>query len=112
VEASSGFGPAGRNGGEAAEAQIGVVGVGVQGEARGGIGPARPDHGTALMAQAHAWRALPRLAERGAACGARWSGGSDRWASAWESAASRWVPCVSDFPISENLKNHLSTQEK
>jgi hypothetical protein len=38
MEASSGFGPAGRNGGEAAEAQTGVVGAGVQGEARGGVG--------------------------------------------------------------------------
>jgi hypothetical protein len=74
-------------------------------------GPARPNRGAALMPQARAWRALPRQAEHGVAHGARWSRGSDRWASVREAAADRWVPHVSDFPILENLKNHLSAQE-
>jgi hypothetical protein len=48
VEASSGFGPADQNGGEAAEAQTGVVGAGVQGSDRATAqlqtGPSRPRH--------------------------------------------------------------------
>jgi hypothetical protein len=63
----------------------------VSDKATAASGPARPDRNTFLVARARVWRALPRPAEHGAACGARWSGGSDRWASARESAADRWT---------------------
>jgi hypothetical protein len=52
-QGDSGFGPVGRNGGEAAEARTRAVGVGVRGEVRGGVGqgdggvrtgPSRPRH--------------------------------------------------------------------
>jgi hypothetical protein len=110
VEASGGFRPTGWNGGKAAEAQTGAVRVGTRGEARreatsdrvtAASGPARPDCGAALMAQARAWRALPWPVERGAARGARWSGGSDRWTSARKAGTDRWDPA----PVIFRIKN-------
>jgi hypothetical protein len=73
VEARGGFGPAGQNGGEAAEAQTGAVGAGGRGEARGGVGqgdggirtgPSRPRHrfngaGARVVSAAAASIALP-----------------------------------------------------
>jgi hypothetical protein len=62
------------------------------------FGPAHPDCDTALMAWVHAWRALPLPAERGAARGARWSRGSDRWALVRESTADIWDPAAEFIP--------------
>jgi hypothetical protein len=62
VEASGGFRPVDRNGGEAGEGRTGAVGLGhearreaVSDRAMTASGPACPDRGTALMARAHAW---------------------------------------------------------
>jgi hypothetical protein len=70
VEASGGFGPTDRNGGEAAEAQTGAVGAGearqeaAADRATTTSGPARPDRGAALMAWARAWRCTWHQVER------------------------------------------------
>jgi hypothetical protein len=71
---------------------------------RRSFGPARPDRNTALMVRVHVWRALPRPAERGTMRGTRWSGGSDRWASARESAADRWVTHSAIFQFQKTSK--------